>query len=87
MADRAIALSLFALSLHNISLQRKCGKIVQNLCLDQTSLPQVAVAQSVIAIALQFGVGHVIIIALQLQGGIFFVNLQGMAYLTQSNIS
>ena len=34
--------------------------------------------------ALQFGVRHVIIIVLQ--GGIFFANLQGMAFLTQSNI-
>ena len=62
-------LYLFALSLHNISLQRKCGKVLQNLRLDQ---PQIAVAQSVRA-----SHGHV---------GIFFAALQGMSYLTQSNI-
>ena len=44
--------------------------------------PQVALAQSVRA--LQFSVGYAIVIAPQ--GGIVFANLQGMAFLAQSNI-
>ena len=79
VADRAPALSVFASSLHNISLQKKCVKIVQNLCLNQTSVRLGSIGKSV-----TFGVGYAIIIALQ--GGILFANLHGMAYLTQSNI-
>ena len=47
VADRVPALSLFVLSLHNIYQQRKCGKVVQNLCLDQTSGRRGSIGKSI----------------------------------------